>query len=161
MNILLALASLSGNTRDVARSVALHCEAAGHTVTWLETDVQRLEQVPHSPGQYDLFLFGSWTDNGGRTPSEMKRFIVELVETLGKPPQVAVFGTGETQWGEDYFCGAVHRIAQFFASPFPRLTIEQMPHGQRDAQAIAAWTDEVLAQCTHDPHDADHYRHVA
>ncbi|MCE4352325.1 flavodoxin, partial [Xanthomonas hortorum pv. cynarae] len=30
MNILLALASLSGNTRDVARSVSLHCEAAGH-----------------------------------------------------------------------------------------------------------------------------------
>ncbi|PPU19353.1 flavodoxin [Xanthomonas arboricola] len=161
MNILLALASLSGNTRDVARSVALRCEAAGHAVTWVETDVQTLAQVPHAPGQYELFLLGSWTDNGGRTPAEMKRFIVELVETLGKPPRVAVFGTGETQWGEDYFCGAVHRIAQFFASPFPRLTIEQMPHGQRDAQAIAAWTDEVLAQCKNDSHDADHYRHVA
>lgn len=161
MNILLALASLSGNTRDVARSVALQCEAAGHVVTWVETDLQRLAQVPHAPGQYDLFLLGSWTDNGGGTPPKMKSFIVELVETLGKPPQVAVFGTGETQWGEDYFCGAVHRIARFFDSPFPRLTIEQMPHGVRDAHAIAAWTDEVLAQCKNDPHDADHYRHVA
>lgn len=56
MNILLALASLSGNTRDVARSVALQCEAAGHVVTWVETDLQRLAQVPHAPGQYDLFL---------------------------------------------------------------------------------------------------------
>ncbi|MEA9653317.1 flavodoxin [Xanthomonas campestris pv. raphani] len=161
MRILLALASLSGNTRDVARMISARCAGRGFVTDWIETDRGTLADVPRTLSDYDLFLLGSWTDNGGRTPTEMKRFIVELVETLGKPPQVAVFGTGETQWGEDYFCGAVHRIARFFESPFPRLTIEQMPHGVRDAHAIAAWTDEVLAQCKNDPHDADHYRHVA
>lgn len=150
MNILLALASLSGNTREVARAVATRCEAAGHRVDWIETDIQTLgEALPESQrGKHDLYLLGSWTDNAGRTPAEMKRFIAELVEAVGKPAQVAVFGTGETQWGAEYYCGAVHRIATFFASPFPRLLIEQMPHGERDAQAIAAWTDTVLASST-------------
>ncbi|HBK45938.1 MAG TPA: flavodoxin [Xanthomonadaceae bacterium] len=165
MDILLALASLSGNTREVARAVRARCEAAGHRVDWLETDVQTLAQLPSPPQRYELFLLGSWTDNAGRTPAEMKRFIAELVEAVGKPPRVAVFGTGETQWGEEYFCGAVHRMAAFFDSPFPRLSIEQMPHGRRDAAAIEHWTDQVLATCNDNDnqknHDADHYRHVA
>ncbi len=165
MKILLALASLSGNTREVARAVRARCEAAGHDLTWLETDLQSLAQGVPEPRSFDLILLGSWTDNGGRTPAEMKRFISDLVEAMGKPSQVAVFGTGETQWGEEYFCGAVHRMAAFFSSAYPRLTIEQMPHGQRDAHAIAAWTDQVLAQRNNDHNNddqhADPYRHVA
>lgn len=164
MRILLALASLSGNTRDVARAVAAHCRAAGHALDWLETDVETLAGRGLDPHGYDLFLLGAWTDNAGRTPAEMKRFIAELVALAGKPPRVAVFGTGETQWGQEYYCGAVHRMAEFFASPFPRLLIEQMPHGERDAAAIQAWTTQVLAACPDNdhPHDhADHYRHVA
>lgn len=160
MNILLALASLSGNTREVARAVVARCEAAGHHVDWLDTDQQTLAGLGLDPANYQLFLFGSWTDNAGRTPAEMKRFIAELVDLAGKPAQVAVFGTGETQWGMEYYCGAVERIAQFFASPFPRLTIEQMPHGQRDAQAITEWTEQVLKLCQ-SHHHADLHRELA
>ena len=160
MRILLALTSLSGNTRDVARQVQARCEQAGHTLDWIETDLQTLADVPQPASDYDLFLIGSWTDNAGRTPAEMKRFIAALVAAVGKPPKVAVFGTGETQWGEQYYCGAVHRIAEFFASPFPRLLIEQMPHGERDALAIQQWTDTVL-ELSKTLDDADHHRHVA
>src|SRR5690606_14919538 len=70
---------------------------------------------------------------------------VELVEAVGKPPHVAVFGTGETQWGEEYYCGAVRRMAAFFDTGYPRLEIEQMPHGNRDTLKIERWTDHVLA----------------
>ncbi|MGO1893530.1 MAG: flavodoxin, partial [Luteimonas sp.] len=84
-------------------------------------------------------------DNAGRTPPEMKRFIAELVEAVGKPERLAVFGTGETQWGEEYYCGAVRRMAAFFDTAYPRLEIEQMPHGERDALKIERWTDHVLA----------------
>lgn len=161
MNILIAFASLSGNTRDVARAIRARCEDAGHTVAWLETGVQTLADVAPDPHGFDLFVLGAWTDNAGRTPSEMKHFIAELVAARGKPPRVAVFGTGETQWGEEYYCGAVHRMATFFASDFPRLLIEQMPHGDRDARAIVEWTDQVLSLCKTDDPDADHYRHVA
>ncbi|HHW4678665.1 MAG TPA: flavodoxin [Xylella sp.] len=160
MRILLALASLSGHTREVARVITAYCEGEGHTVDWIETDLQTLAGQGLDPRAYTLFLLGTWTDNAGRTPFEMKRFIAELLEMVGKPPCVAVFGTGETQWGYEYYCGAVHRIADFFASRFPRLLIEQMPHGAHDMRAIVEWTDQVLDQCKTDA-DADHYRYVA
>ncbi|MBJ6978436.1 flavodoxin [Luteimonas sp. MC1895] len=144
MRILVAHASLSGNTRDLAQRVRARCEARGHRVTWIETDLQDFAAAG-ADARHDLYLLGSWTGNGGRTPPEMKRFIAGLVDAVGKPPRVAAFGTGETQWGAEYYCGAVRRMAAFFASPFPRLEIEQMPHGQRDAARIDAWTDLVIA----------------
>lgn len=148
MRLLLAYASLSGNTRDVARRVHAQCEAAGHQVTWIHTDLQTLHGVlgdaTHAAG-FDLHLLGSWSDNAGRTPAEMKRYIAELVEAAGKTIEVAAFGTGETQWGLEYYCGAVKRIARFFDSAYPLLEIEQMPHGDRDTAAIDAWCAQVLA----------------
>jgi len=148
MRILIAFASLSGNTRDLARLVRARCEAAGHAVTWIETDLHGLAsagQDPRYDPHHDLYLLGSWSDNSGRTPVEMKRFIAELVAAVGKPKRVAVFGTGETQWGHEYYCGAIRRIAAFFDSGYPRLEIEQMPHGEADARKIAHWADQVLA----------------
>ena len=143
MRILIAFASLSGNTRDVARMVRARCEQRGHAVSWIETDVAGLSAAGADP-QHDLYLLGAWTDNAGRTPTEMKRFIAQLVDAVGRPRHVAAFGTGETQWGAEYYCGAVHRIAAFFDSPHPRLEIEQMPHGERDALRIRQWTDHIL-----------------
>lgn len=144
MRILIAFTSLSGNTRDVARTVRARCEERGHVVTWIETDIQGLAVAGDDP-RHDLYLLGSWSDNAGRTPPEMKRFIADLVGAVGKPSRLAVFGTGETQWGEEYYCGAVRRIAAFFNTDCPRLEIEQMPHGGRDALTIRCWTDQVLA----------------
>lgn len=144
MRILIAFASLSGNTRDVARLVRARCEERGHDVTWIETDIQGLSAAGPDP-RHDLYLLGAWSDNGGRTPPEMKRFIAELVAAVGRPARLAAFGTGETQWGEAYYCGAVRRMAAFFDTRWPTLEIEQMPHGRRDAQTIRRWTDEVLA----------------
>ena len=152
MRILLAYCSLSGNTRDVARMVRARCEALGHEVTWIETDIQTLGSVCPEGAAHDLYVLGAWTDNAGRTPSEMKRFIADLVDAVGKPEHVAVFGTGETQWGAEYYCGAVHRIATFFASPYPRLEIEQMPHGERDALKIERWTDTIVSRHEISPH---------
>ncbi|ADV25918.1 ribonucleotide reductase-associated flavodoxin [Pseudoxanthomonas suwonensis 11-1] len=158
MPLLIAYASLSGNTRDLARQVRARCEARGHAVTWLEAGLHTPAEI--GDPRHDLYLLGSWTDNAGRTPAEMKRFIGDLVAAVGRPANVAVFGTGETQWGEEYYCGAVRRIARFFDSPFPTLEIEQMPHGQRDALAIRRWTDQVLDTIGTDTH-ADPARHLA
>ena len=159
MRILIAFTSLSGNTRDLARMVRSRCEELGHTVSWIETDIQKLAQAVPDP-RHDLYLLGAWTDNAGRTPSEMKHFIADLVEAVGKPERLAVFGTGETQWGEEYYCGAVRRMAAFFDTRYPRLEIEQMPHGERDATKVRRWTDHIL-NCTETLVDADPARFVA
>ncbi len=159
MRILIAFASLSGNTRDVARMIRARCEARGHVVGWIEADVAGLAAAGPDP-RHDLYLLGAWSDNGGRTPVEMKRFIAELVENVGRPRRLAVFGTGETQWGAEYYCGAVRRMARFFDSPFPRLEIEQMPHGERDAARVRDWTDLILDTSETCPH-ADPARRLA
>ena len=162
MRILLILASLSGNTRELARIITVHCQQAGHAVDWIEVDgdpagliSQQLRQDGH--GYYPLYLFGTWTDNAGMTPLEMKRFIVEWVRVVGKPPHVAVFGTGETQWGQEYYCGAVHRIAKFFQSQYPLLCIEQMPHGAHHAKDIGDWTHSVLARYENNKDHENHH----
>jgi len=159
MRVLIAFTSLSGNTRDVARMVRARCEQRGHAVSWVETDIAGLAAAGPDP-HHDLYLLGAWSDNAGRTPATMKRFIAELVEAVGKPAQLAAFGTGETQWGEQYYCGAVRRIAHFFGSSFPRLEIEQMPHGERDAIRIRQWADHLL-NCIENPHHADPARAIA
>lgn len=159
MDILLAYTSLSGNTREVARAIRARCEQAGHRVTWVETDLHTLRQAAPDP-RHDLYLLGSWSDNAGRTPPEMKRFIADLVEAVGKPEALAVFGTGETQWGMEYYCGAARRMAAFFGTRHPRLEIEQMPHGAHDALKIERWTDHILS-CTETPPHADPARLIA
>ncbi|QBH05408.1 flavodoxin [Xanthomonas oryzae] len=145
MRILLAHTSLSGNTRDVARAICARCEELGHAVTWIDADIQTLAQACPGDAEHDLYILGSWSINAGRTPPEMKRFIEQLVAAVGKPERLAVFGTGETQWGEENYCGAVRRIAAFFGTRYPRLEIEQMPRGERDASKIQHWTDTILA----------------
>lgn len=145
MRILLAHTSLSGNTRDVARAIHARCEEMGHTVTWIDADIQTLSKACPDGAEHDLYVLGSWSINAGRTPPEMKRFIEDLVAAFGKPERLAVFGTGETQWGEENYCGAARRMAAFFGTRYPRLEIEQMPHGEHDANKIRRWTDTILA----------------
>ncbi len=159
MRILLAYASLSGNTRELARLVAARCQVLGHRLQLLDVDgatAAALEQPR------DALLLGCWTDNAGRTPAEMKVFVATLRDAVGLPPGpgVAVFGTGETQWGPEYYCGAAHRLARFFGSPHPVLEIEQMPHGQADAHAIHHWTDTVLARIETSTHADPARRHA-
>jgi len=159
LRILIVVASLSGNTRELGRHIAARCLAAGHTVHWQEAD--DLRQGPPLPvDEADLVLLGCWTDNAGRTPSEMKAWVAGIAERGQRPRQVAVFGTGETQWGQEYYCGAVHRLIRYFHSGYPPLEIEQMPHGRRHAAAIDTWTDAVLDHYWSTT-DADHRRHHA
>jgi hypothetical protein len=49
--------------------IAERCRAAGHAVHWQEAD--DLQQASLAADEADLVLLGCWTDNAGRTPSEM------------------------------------------------------------------------------------------
>ncbi|EMG28672.1 flavodoxin [Listeria fleischmannii] len=137
MRILLAYDSLSGNTKMVADEITDELQALGHEVTAF-----RVSEGANYPlnESYDLYILGAWTVDYGRTPPDMKDFIFEL----GKPSHVALFGTGETQWGVEHFCGAVDRMQKYFSSTYPTLKIEQMPHTEKDRQEIKEYVQQVL-----------------
>ncbi|WP_088840859.1 flavodoxin [Listeria sp. ILCC797] len=137
MRILLAYDSLSGNTKLVADEITAELRTLGHDVTDFRVAGDANYPLDES---YDLYILGAWTVDYGRTPPDMKDFIYEL----GKPSHVALFGTGETQWGVENFCGAVDRMQKFFGTTYPTLKIEQMPHTEKDRQAIKKYVQQVL-----------------
>ena len=142
MRALVAFSSLSGNTRDVARLVADRLTQVGWSVEFFEVGMSRFDAIA---GQaFDLACLGSWSVDAGRTPGEVKGFVAQWTAEDLPRPSVAVFGTGETQWGEEFYCGAAHRLAKFFQSPYPVLEVEQMPNSDGERQRIQAWVDQVL-----------------
>src|SRR5690606_30167403 len=56
-------------------------------------------------------LFGSLTWSSGSLPIQMRKFLKEIL--IINPLDFkfcSVFGTGETQWGEEMYCRAVDEI---------------------------------------------------
>ncbi len=80
--------------------------------------------------QYDYIFFGTFTWDKGSTPDEVKDFVLEIGY---KPNNVAVFGSGDTQFGgDDLFCNAVDKLAKFYNSKWAGLKIEQSPRGSQE-----------------------------
>ena len=122
-------ATISGNTKEVAELIAKESSA----------DLVPMSASPPDLSGYDLLFFGSYTWGDGETPLIVKDF----ARALGyKPKNVAVFGTGDTQWPD--FCAAVDRLAKFYETKFPTLKIEQSPRGHQEP-IITEWTKEVIA----------------
>ncbi|PZG46802.1 flavodoxin [Listeria ivanovii] len=138
MRILLAYDSLSGNTKMVADEIEGILVSEGHDVVSFR--VSPMAEYPLDE-DFDLYMLGAWTVDYGRTPPDMKDFIAELAV---KPKNVAIFGTGETQWGMEFYCGAVDRMAAYFGTSYPTLKVEQMPHTKQDRLAIHRWVKEIL-----------------
>lgn len=77
----------------------------------------------------------------GGTPDEVKDFVLEVGY---KPNNIAVFGSGDTQFGGDaMFCGAVDKLVKFYESKWDGLKIEQSPRGSQEV-LIDNWLEGVL-----------------
>ena len=96
---------------------------------------------PVDASAYDLIFIGTFTWEMGLTPDEVKDFVLEVGY---KPDNVAVFGTGETQFGGDeLYCRAVVKLAKFYNSKWDGLKIEQSPRGSQE-QLVIEWLEGVL-----------------
>lgn len=140
MKCLIAYLSFSQNTKEIAEHIAntlsryyietdLHCIMVGKILD--ESDIKN----------YDLLFFGTFTWSQGSTPDEMKDFIADIGY---KPQNVAIFGSGDTQFGGDeYYCAAVDKLVRFYNSPWRGLKIEQSPRGSQEA-SIVNWTTHIM-----------------
>lgn len=143
MRTLIAYLSYSGNTEEVADYIE----------TKLRDDNLSVERhligidAPVDPEMYDYIFLGTFTWETGSTPDEVKDFVLEVGY---KPDNIAVFGTGDTQFGGDeLFCRAVDKLARFYHSRWNGLKIEQSPRGSQE-EIIDEWVEGVL-------HDAKSY----
>lgn len=129
--------SYSGNTEEVAELLEKHLIIHGYQVDMYEIGYGIIPDL----SQYDLKLFGTFTWDQGVTPDDMKDFVAELGY---KPDNVAIFGTGETQFGGDeWFCRAADRLAKFYNSKFKPLKIEQSPRGSQE-EKVKTWIEGVI-----------------
>ncbi|MDY0404429.1 flavodoxin [Virgibacillus sp. 179-BFC.A HS] len=137
MKALIAYLSYSGNTEEIAEQIHDYLIADGVTVDMHQVGLD----APVDASKYDYIFLGTFTWDYGRTPDEMKDFVLEVGY---KPENVAVFGSGDTQFGGDeLFCRAVDKLAKFYHSNWPGLKIEQSPRGQQE-YLVESWLEGVL-----------------
>lgn len=137
MRSVIAYLSFSGNTKEVAEILAAQLKDDGMTV-----DMHRIGiDSPIDASRYDCFFVGTFTWDIGSTPEEVKDFVLEVGY---KPANVAVFGTGDTQFGgDDLFCRAVDKLAVFYQSKWTGLKVEQSPRGSQEV-FVKNWLGGVL-----------------
>lgn len=137
MRALIAYLTYSGNTEEVAERIESRVEQAG-----IDVDMHRIgmdRQIDVS--SYDYIFIGTFTWDYGCTPDEIKDFVLDIGY---KPNNIAVFGTGDTQFGgEEQFCQAVDKLTTFYESKWEGLKIEQSPRGSQE-QFIDHWLEGVL-----------------
>ncbi|WP_152656974.1 flavodoxin [Oceanobacillus sp. CFH 90083] len=137
LRVLIAYLSYSGNTEEVAAYIGDYFNREGITVEWHRIGIDAL----NDPAYYDLIFLGTFTWERGSTPDEVKDFVLEVGY---KPENMAIFGTGDTQFGgDDLFCRAADKLAKFYGSSYPVLKIEQSPRGSQESK-IEQWLEGVL-----------------
>lgn len=137
MRILIAYLSYSGNTEEVAQLIEAKMRKEGISVDMYEIGFGVVPDV----AAYDFIFLGTFTWDQGSTPDEVKDFVAEVGY---KPKPIAIFGSGDTQFGgDDLFCLAVEKLTRFYGSKWPGLKIEQSPRGYQE-QIVNKWIEGVL-----------------
>ncbi len=140
LNILIKYYSLSGNTKAVAEIMAENIRNRGHNV--LVSDIESLE----IPTDYDLILIGSMTIGDGKLPPKPRNYLRWLIkENNFNLPNVAVYGTGDTQW--TYYCRGVDELEYHLekvTNVIGKLKIEQHPINQKDK--IIKYIDKIMEE---------------
>ena len=101
--------------------------------------------LPINLKMYDLIFIGTFTWAKGALPIEVKDFVWEIGY---KPKNIAVFGTGDTQFGGDeLFCLAAVKLARFYNSRWEPLKIEQSPRGSQE-KIVKKWIEGIVKDVT-------------
>jgi len=138
MRILIAYLTYSGNTEEIAQHIEnKFVQDDGATVDMHEIGIDLVPDLQ----QYDYIFLGTFTWDYGSTPDEVKDFILEVGY---KPESIAIFGSGDTQFGgEEIYCKAVDKLVTFYGSKWDGLKIEQSPRGSQE-ELIDQWLEGVL-----------------
>jgi flavodoxin I len=104
--ILIAFASMSGNTEEIAELIKSGIETTGHEIDMMEIENINIQKLV----EYDGILLGAYTWGDGELPYEVEDFYddIESLDLSGK--KTAVFGSGDHAYPK--FCAAVDLIEE-------------------------------------------------
>lgn len=143
LSILMVVVFLSGNICEFGWQIVECCCVVGYVVYWQEVD-DLCQVFLLVVNEVDLVLLGCWIDNVGCMLVEMKVWVVGIVECGQQLCQLVVFGIGEMQWGQEYYCGVVYWLICYFCSDYLLFEIEQMLYGECYVVVIDVWIDVIL-----------------
>lgn len=141
--VLLVYASMSGNTEEVAEIIHKKLNKKGVGVDCFYIGIStklNYNSLNEKIKDYDAIFIGTYTWDLGYAPDEISDF-VESIQMDDAP--VYVFGTGETQFGDELFCIASDKIAHYYNSPHKVLKIEQSPRGMQEEKA-EKWVVDII-----------------
>src|SRR5699024_12482598 len=94
MKALIAYASLSGNTEEVAELIEEEVSKQGFNADMFYIEPFGVDSPNMS--DYNIIFLGTYTWDLGATPDEVKDFVADVGY---KPDKIYVCGTGDTQFG--------------------------------------------------------------
>lgn len=145
MKILIAYATLSGNTQIVAEDLDTYLKGKGHEVTTLSQD----DLDPTQLHEYEYVFFGSSTWGDGEPNPTAEAFLAKLKNFTGDfgNAKIAIFGLGDSSYPS--YCGVVHQFEDALKEKQKATVIESIKiDGYPDDNAFAQvheWADKALA----------------
>jgi len=144
MRILIAYATLSGNTQSVAENLEQYLKQQGKDVSLVNLEGADLNQMK----TYDLVFIGSSTWGEGEpnpTADEFLHQLEEYADTLGNT-KFAIFGLGDSSYPS--FCGVITKFKELLKEKGKEEIIESFKiDGYPDDTVynnIHAWADKAI-----------------
>ncbi len=143
--VLVLFGSSTGNTEELAKTVAQVAESKGLVVDLINVaEVSGVNYV-----EYDFLFLGTSTWDEGQTQLDFRFYLEDLQVN---PPQLdgkkfAVFGTGESCY--QFFCGGTEKLAQAFeafggSKVGEILKIDTLEEDPVDNAKVKTWATEII-----------------
>lgn len=131
--ILIAYASMSGNTEDIADIIHKTLTSLQHEVTLEEIDLIDASDMQ----SYDAILLGAYTWGAGELPYETEDFYEEIPDIDLTNKKVGAFGSGDTDY--PLFCEAVPIFEKAMVKSGAELAVEGLkvefsPQSEKEIQ---------------------------
>ncbi len=145
MKVLVLFGSSTGNTEELANTVAKTLQAKG-----METDLINIADTTDIEyDKYDFLFLGTSTWDEGQTQLDFRFYLEDL---QNNPPKLegkrfAVFGTGESCY--EFFCGGTEKLAEEFKKfggiqVGDILKIDTLEEDPVENQKTVDWTNEII-----------------
>lgn len=147
MKILIAYATLSGNTQMVSEHLHEYLKNKGHDVTLMNQDDLDVSHM----NEYELVFLSSSTWGDGETNPTSDVYMQKLkdhAEPFGAV-KFAVFGLGDSSYA--HYCGVVDRFVELLKEKQKDPVIESFKiDGYPDDAILASvceWADKAIVAC--------------